>query len=78
MSGEEKKEQTRYAPETCSHCEGAGCCYCDKTGKVLVAQPSRKCRHCEGDGCIYCGFTGWAGLYCAKTGSDGICRPDTR
>ncbi len=72
VSGEGRKEETRYAPETCAHCDGEGCCYCDKTGKVLVAQPSRKCRHCDGDGCIYCGFTGWAGLYCSRSGSDGI------
>jgi hypothetical protein len=51
-----------YGPETCAHCEGAGCCYCDKKGRVLVRQPSRKCHHCDGDGCIYCGFTGWEGL----------------
>ncbi|HUK38315.1 MAG TPA: hypothetical protein VLV30_04285 [Methanomicrobiales archaeon] len=64
MSPDEGKEpeQVIYAPETCSHCEGAGCCYCDKKGKVLVKQPSKKCQYCDGDGCLYCGFTGWAGL----------------
>ena len=51
-----------YSPEICAHCEGAGCLYCGRSGKVLVRQPSRKCRHCDGDGCIYCGFTGWGGL----------------
>jgi hypothetical protein len=55
-------EEETYAPELCAHCEGAGCCYCDKKGKVLVRQPSKKCHHCDGDGCIYCGFTGWEGL----------------
>jgi|GEM_PF-1016604 len=75
VSSEEVKEKPRYTPETCAHCEGEGCCYCDKTGKVLVAQPSRKCRHCDGDGCIYCGFTGWAGLFCSRSGSDGILPP---
>ncbi len=48
-----------YARETCRHCEGAGCLYCNKKGWVLVLQPSRICPHCEGDCCIYCGYTGW-------------------
>jgi len=57
-----KQEQVTWGAETCAHCEGAGCCYCDKKGKVLVKQPSKKCHYCDGDGCLYCGFTGWAGL----------------
>ncbi|RXE55133.1 hypothetical protein ABH15_12975 [Methanoculleus taiwanensis] len=48
-----------YAPETCCHCEGLGCLYCNKKGVVMVLQPSRKCSHCGGDCCIYCGYTGW-------------------
>lgn len=51
-----------YEPARCAHCEGAGCTYCDKTGRVLVLRPKKPCRHCEGEGCFYCGFTGWAGL----------------
>jgi len=51
-----------YVKVKCSHCEGAGCTYCDKTGYVLVGEPARKCKHCEGVGCFYCGFTGWACL----------------
>ena len=53
------EEKDQYAPEVCCHCEGAGCVYCNKTGSVMVLQPSRKCRHCNGDCCIYCGYTGW-------------------
>jgi DnaJ-class molecular chaperone len=53
------KEKT-YVEATCGHCDGAGCTYCNKTGIVLVATPTRLCPHCEGVGCIYCGFTGWA------------------
>ena len=53
---------TVYCSVVCSHCEGLGCVYCDKTGHVLVKEPACKCPTCEGDGCIYCGFTGWAGL----------------
>lgn len=56
------KEENRYEPATCSHCEGCGCTYCDKKGTVLVRYPKTPCRHCDGDGCFYCGFTGWAGL----------------
>jgi hypothetical protein len=48
-----------YTEAICQHCEGAGCVYCDKKGKVLVKSPARKCRHCNGDCCIYCGYTGW-------------------
>ena len=51
-----------YCSVVCSHCEGEGCTYCNKTGHVLVKEPACRCRTCEGDGCIYCGFTGWAGL----------------
>jgi hypothetical protein len=58
----EPEGEGTYGPELCAHCEGAGCLYCDKKGKVLVHQPSRKCHHCSGDGCIYCGFAGWEGL----------------
>ncbi len=54
--------QERYETAPCAHCGGIGCCYCDKTGCVLVAAPKRTCPHCGGIGCIYCGFTGWAGL----------------
>jgi hypothetical protein len=53
------EENETYAPETCCHCEGLGCLYCNKTGTVMVPQPSQKCRHCGGDCCIYCGYTGW-------------------
>jgi hypothetical protein len=49
-----------YEYATCAHCEGAGCLYCAKTGRVLVKKPKAKCGQCEGAGCIYCGFTGWA------------------
>lgn len=52
----------KYERVLCTHCEGAGCIYCEKTGYVLVTAPARKCRHCGGDGCIYCGFAGWEGL----------------
>jgi len=55
-------DQSKYERVLCTHCEGAGCTYCEKTGYVLVLAPARRCRHCDGDGCIYCGFTGWAGL----------------
>jgi hypothetical protein len=48
-----------YAEEVCQHCDGLGCTYCDKKGKILVRQPAKKCRHCDGKCCIYCGFTGW-------------------
>ncbi|WML67654.1 MAG: hypothetical protein METHP_01198 [Methanoregula sp. SKADARSKE-2] len=48
-----------YEPATCSHCDGEGCLYCNKTGTVLVTAPKTKCPQCEGIGCIYCGFTGW-------------------
>jgi DnaJ-class molecular chaperone len=51
-----------YERVQCTHCEGEGCTYCDRTGSVLVRKPARRCPHCEGDGCIYCGFTGWCGL----------------
>ena len=53
------REKT-YVEAICSHCDGAGCIYCNKTGTVLVAAPKRRCPHCDGVGCIYCGFTGWA------------------
>ncbi|KUG19533.1 MAG: hypothetical protein KO206_06830 [Methanomicrobiaceae archaeon] len=53
---------SEYAPETCCHCEGLGCLYCNKKGFVMVHQPAQRCRHCGGDGCIYCGYTGWSGL----------------
>lgn len=52
--------EERYGAETCAHCEGDGCIYCDRRGSVMVLQPAKRCAHCEGDGCIYCGFTGWA------------------
>jgi len=55
-------EKNQYETAPCAHCGGIGCCYCDKTGCVLVAAPKRICPHCEGIGCIYCGFTGWAGV----------------
>ena len=51
-----------YCQVVCSHCEGEGCLYCDKTGRVSVKTPACRCQACEGIGCIYCGFTGWAGL----------------
>lgn len=54
--------QMCYERATCSHCDGEGCLYCDKTGSVLVRAPKKPCRHCDGVGCFYCGFTGWAGL----------------
>jgi len=52
-------DKETYAPETCCHCDGLGCTYCNNTGVVMVLQPSQKCRHCGGDCCIYCGYTGW-------------------
>ena len=55
-------EKIQYERARCSHCEGIGCLYCDKTGSVLVRAPKKPCRHCEGVGCFYCGFTGWAEL----------------
>ncbi|NYT05738.1 MAG: hypothetical protein GKC04_05125 [Methanomicrobiales archaeon] len=51
-----------YEEVICRHCEGAGCVYCDKKGKVLVKAPARPCSHCGGECCIYCGFTGWDGV----------------
>jgi hypothetical protein len=51
-----------YCSVVCSHCEGEGCIYCNKTGRVLVKEPACRCKYCDGAGCIYCGFTGWAGL----------------
>jgi hypothetical protein len=56
------QDEGPYCRVMCSHCEGAGCIYCNCTGFVLVRKPARKCAQCEGIGCIYCGFTGWAGL----------------
>jgi len=58
----DNSKPAKYAHETCGHCGGLGCLYCNKTGRVMVTQPAQKCRHCDGDGCIYCGYTGWAGL----------------
>ncbi len=56
------EEDRRYERAPCAHCGGIGCCYCDRSGCVLVSAPKRICVHCEGIGCIYCGFTGWAGV----------------
>jgi hypothetical protein len=52
-------QEKTYEPALCGHCDGLGCLYCNKTGRVLVEAPRKKCLHCEGVGCIYCGFTGW-------------------
>lgn len=54
--------EIEYEEVVCNHCEGAGCMYCEKTGKVLVKKPARRCERCDGTGCIYCGYTGWAGV----------------
>ncbi|MBP2145606.1 DnaJ-class molecular chaperone [Methanofollis sp. W23] len=54
--------EIEYEEVVCNHCEGAGCMYCEKTGKVRVRKPARRCEECGGDGCIYCGYTGWAGV----------------
>lgn len=56
---EEKNEEIVWEPAPCSHCEGYGCSYCNRTGTVMVKAPKTPCRHCEGVGCFYCGFTGW-------------------
>lgn len=53
------EEVPEYEEKTCAHCEGLGCCFCDKKGKLLVKKPAKKCPHCDGVGCYYCGFTGW-------------------
>jgi len=68
------EEKTEYAPETCGHCGGLGCLYCDRSGTVMVAQPPEKCRHCDGVGCIYCGYTGWAGLLQGSRKKESGCR----
>jgi hypothetical protein len=52
-------DEKKYDWETCCHCGGLGCTYCEGKGKVMVLQPSKKCRHCHGECCIYCGYTGW-------------------
>jgi DnaJ-class molecular chaperone len=53
------EQEKKYEPAQCGHCEGAGCTYCNRTGRVLVLAPKKKCPDCEGVGCFYCGFTGW-------------------
>ncbi|TAJ44714.1 hypothetical protein [Methanofollis fontis] len=55
-------EKPEYEEVVCHHCDGAGCMYCDRKGKVLVRKPAQICCTCDGTGCIYCGYTGWAGL----------------
>ncbi len=51
-----------YVRVICQACEGEGCSYCDRRGRVEVRPPATPCPHCEGECCIYCGYTGWAGL----------------
>lgn len=53
-------ESKTYEEVVCRHCEGAGCTYCDKKGRVHVRKPACLCSRCGGVGCIYCGYTGWA------------------
>ncbi len=59
MKEEEETEDVQYDVVTCRHCDGAGCLYCGKTGKVEVRHPARLCPKCNGECCIYCGYTGW-------------------
>ena len=49
-----------YEEVVCRHCDGSGCTYCDKSGRVSARKPACLCKRCGGDGCIYCGYTGWA------------------
>jgi len=65
-------DDTEYAPERCSHCNGTGhtgdgiCEACGGQGDVLVAQPPRICYLCSGSGsleigiCRACGGSGWS------------------
>jgi RecJ-like exonuclease len=65
MADSEKKdtsdssEEIEYETVTCHACDGLGCSYCNKTGKVEVRKPANLCPKCGGDCCIYCGYTGW-------------------